>query len=220
MGHDEDSCGKLLSQLRKYKMKRAPFNLPYNPKSDNPVIWWETAQDAEDNLELQTLALRLFAITPHSASCERSFSILGWFYGQRRTRLATDQAEGMCKMHTYYITDAKHELPYYAVNISEDQLHAQMINSIMEIGDESEEVTEADFDIFNGENVVNPEIDITRVYSLDITREVNFENQIFDLERQYEDDQASTSQRMQAVVLAPQHDDFDIETLVRGINEL
>src|ERR1043165_4708224 len=126
----------------------------------------------------------------------------------------------MCKMHTYYITDAKHELLYYAVNISEDQLHAQMINSIMEIGDESEEVTEADFDIFNGENVVNPEIDTTRVYSLDITREVNFENQIFDLERQYEDDQASTSQRMQAVVLAPQHDDFDIETLVRGINEL
>ncbi|RIA93248.1 hypothetical protein C1645_819676 [Glomus cerebriforme] len=133
-------------------MKKTPFNLPYNPRSDNPVIWWETAQDAENDLELQTLALRLFAITPHSALCKRSFSILDWFYSQRHTRLAIDQAEGMCKMYTYYITNARHKLPYYAVNISEDQLHTQMINSIMEIGDELEEVTEADFDIFNEEN--------------------------------------------------------------------
>ncbi|RIA79021.1 hypothetical protein C1645_841768 [Glomus cerebriforme] len=102
--------------------------------------------------------------------------------------------------------------PYSALfNISEDQ-HVQMINSIMKIGNELEEVTEADFDIFNEENIVNTEIDITRVYSLDITRELDFENQIFDLEQQYEDDQASTSQKMQAVVLAPQHDNFNVET--------
>ena len=63
----------------------------------------------------------------------------------------------------------------------------------MEIGDELEEVTEANFDIFNEENIVNIEIDTTRVYSLYITKEVNFKNQIFDLEQQYEDDQASTS---------------------------
>jgi hypothetical protein len=127
MGHDQDSCQRLISQIRKYKIKRSPFDLSFF-KSDNPIYWWETIQNSN---ELQALALRLFAITPHSASCERSFSILGWFYGQRRTNLALERVEGMCKLHTYYITNAKQELPYYAVDISENQLRAQIINSIM-----------------------------------------------------------------------------------------
>jgi len=37
----------------------------------------------KDNL-LQKIALKLFAIVPHSALCERNFSGLGWFYGTRR----------------------------------------------------------------------------------------------------------------------------------------
>jgi hypothetical protein len=215
MGHDQNSCEKLISQIRKYKIKRAPFDLSFF-KSDNPIFWWETIQHSD---ELQALALRLFAITPHSASCERSFSILGWFYGQRRTNLALERVEGMCKLHTYYITNAKQELPYYAVDIPENQLRAQLIDSIMEIGDESEVITEADFDIFNGDNIVNMEIDTSKVYTLNITNEVELESQIFNIEQQYEDDQ-TISQGARAIVLDSQHEDFDIEVLVRGIDEL
>jgi hAT family C-terminal dimerisation region len=215
MGHDQNSCERLIAQIRKYKTKRAPFKLAYS-KSDNPIVWWETIQNSD---ELQALALRLFAITPHSASCERSFSILGWFYGKRRTNLALERAEGMCKLHTYYITNAKQELPYYAVDVSENQLHAQLIDSIMDIGDELEEITEADFNIFDGEDVVNMEVDTSRVYSLNITGEIELESQIFNIEQEYENDQ-NVSQRIQAVVLSPQHDNFDIEDIVRGIDEL
>jgi hypothetical protein len=215
MGHDQDSCQRLISQIRKYKIKRSPFDLSFF-KSDNPIFWWETIQNSS---ELQALALRLFAITPHSASCERSFSILGWFYGQRRTNLALERVEGMCKLHTYYITNAKQELPYYAVDIPENQLRAQIIDSIMEIGDELEEITEADFDILNGKNIVDMEVDTSRVYTLNITNKVELESQIFNIEQQYEDDQ-TISQRTQSVVLDSQHVDFDIEALVRGIDEL
>src|SRR4051794_19267220 len=95
----------------------------------------------------------------------------------------------MCKLHTYYITNAKQELPYYAVDIPENQLRAQIIDSIMEIGDELEEITEADFDILNGKNIVNMEVDTSRVYTLNITNEVELESQIFNIEQQYEDDQ-------------------------------
>ncbi|CAB4468558.1 unnamed protein product [Rhizophagus irregularis] len=197
------------------KVKRAPFNLSFS-NSNNPLVWWETIQDSD---ELQALALRLFAITPHSASCERSFSILGWFYGQRHTNLALERVEGMCKLHTYYITNAKQELSYYAIDISEDQLHTQIIDSIMEIGNELEEITEADFNIFDEENIVDTEVDQSTLYMLNITEEVELESQIFDIDQEYEDDQ-SISQRVQAVVLSPQHDDFDIEALVRGIGEL
>jgi len=38
MGHNQNSCGKLLTQMRKYKIKRAPFNQSYS-ESDNPIIW-------------------------------------------------------------------------------------------------------------------------------------------------------------------------------------
>jgi hypothetical protein len=94
----------------------------------------------------------------------------------------------MCKLHTYYITNAKQELPYYAINIPESQLRTQIINSIMEIGDELEEITEADFDVFNGENMVNMEIDTSRVYNLNITQEVELESQIFNIEQQLDED--------------------------------
>src|SRR4051812_2459083 len=99
MGYDSESCSKLLTQLRKYKKNKAPFNQRYN-KSDTPILWWESANTKEE-WELQALALRIFAVSPHSASCERSFSVLGWFYGQRRTKLAAERIEGMCKLHTY-----------------------------------------------------------------------------------------------------------------------
>jgi hypothetical protein len=83
MGHDQESCAKLLTQMRKYMRMKSPFNQSYNYNSDTPIIWWETAQNTKDEWELQALVLRLFAVSPHSASCERSFSVLGWFYGQR-----------------------------------------------------------------------------------------------------------------------------------------
>ncbi|CAB5095758.1 unnamed protein product [Rhizophagus irregularis] len=63
------------------------------------------------------------------------------------------------------------------------------------------------------------EVDQSTLYMLNITEEVELESQIFDIDQEYEDDQ-SISQRVQAVVLSPQHDDFDIEALVRGIGEL
>ncbi|POG58643.1 hypothetical protein GLOIN_2v1820937 [Rhizophagus irregularis DAOM 181602=DAOM 197198] len=72
MGHDQESCGKLLSQMRKYMKNKAPFNQHYNYKSDTPIIWWETAQNTKEEWELQALALRLFAVSPHSASFDTS----------------------------------------------------------------------------------------------------------------------------------------------------
>ncbi|CAG8649270.1 1267_t:CDS:2 [Rhizophagus irregularis] len=117
MGHDQESCGKLLSQMRKYMKNKAPFNQHYNYKSDTPIIWWETAQNTKEEWELQALALRLFAVSPHSAS-------------------SVDWVEGMCKLHTYYITNAKRELPYYAVDTSECSLCEKMIDTLIEISDE------------------------------------------------------------------------------------
>jgi|SRR6266498_2752142 len=101
----------------------------------------------------------------------------------------------MCKLHTFYITNVKHKLPYYAVDISENQLCIQMIDSIMKIGDELEEVTEADFEIFNDEVVINMKLDTSQVYNLDITKEMDLEFQIFNIKQKQNENDQITSQR-------------------------
>lgn len=214
MGHDEESCGKLLVQLRKYKSKRAPFNHKFNI-GETSVIWWKSAQ-SRDEWELQVLTLRLFAITSHSASCECSFSILYWFYGQRHAKLLVDKVEGMCKLHTYYITNSKKELPYYSINISENSLYNQILNSIEEINIELEgNFMEEDFNLFDSEDVADDtEIDTSQIYSLDVAKDIEIESQIFNMELgENEINETETSQRRQPVVLIQQLD-YDIEALV------
>ncbi|RIA90397.1 hypothetical protein C1645_823384 [Glomus cerebriforme] len=48
---------------------------------------------------------------------------------------AVDQVEDMCKLHTYYITNAKRELPYYAIDTSECSLCEKMIDALIKIND-------------------------------------------------------------------------------------
>ena len=68
------------------------------------------------------LALKLFAIVPHAASCERIWSSLGHFYGKRCIRLKLEKIENMQKMTAYYIANAKTELPYYSISKSEEDI--------------------------------------------------------------------------------------------------
>jgi hypothetical protein len=56
----------------------------------------------EDSIgqELKTLATRLLGVTPHSAACERTFSILGWMH----SKLCL---EAMGKLYLYYVSHNK-----------------------------------------------------------------------------------------------------------------
>ncbi|CAB4432255.1 unnamed protein product [Rhizophagus irregularis] len=190
MGHNQESCGKLLSQMRKYMKNKAPFNQHYNYKSDTPIIWWGTAQNTKEEWELQALALRLFAVSPHSASCERSFSVLGWFYGQRRTKLAVDR-----------------------VDTSESSLREKMIDTLTEISDEL--VGEGDYDFLYEENIIDTIIDMSKTYNLNVALDIDIDSHIFNMERnESEEDEVIVSQRRQTVVLDPEREDYDIEALI------
>ena len=50
---------------------------------------------------------------PSQAGCERNFSTLGWFFGDRRNRLSVSHVESMAKVRSYYLTNIKKELAYY-----------------------------------------------------------------------------------------------------------
>lgn len=160
---------------------------------------------------MQALALHLFAITPHSASCEWSFSILGWFYGQKRANLAADRVERMCKLHTYYITNVKQKLPYYSIDTSEKSLREKMIKTIMEI---SKELENENFNFFYDENVVDSIIDMSQSYSLNVLLDVDIRFQIFNIEWKELEDEVRVYQKRQTVILDQEHEDYDIEALI------
>jgi hypothetical protein len=59
---------------------------------------------------------------------------------------------------SYYIINAKWELPYYSIDISKKLLHEKIIKTITEI---SEELENEDFNFFYDKNVVDSIIDMS-----------------------------------------------------------
>jgi hypothetical protein len=129
-GYKWHECNELISQIRNYYLKNPPFNLPYLPEQDTPLKWWSTCFSEKQHL--QELAIRLFSITPNTASCERIWSTVGWFYGKRRTRLSIQTIESLSKIHRYYITNIKKELSYSSLSISDDEVIQMVQESLTE----------------------------------------------------------------------------------------
>ncbi len=69
-----------------YKNYEPPFNDKFIESMDNIRNWWNSCELKRNEEHIRTLALRLTAITPHNAACERVFSILNWYIGKRRTK--------------------------------------------------------------------------------------------------------------------------------------
>lgn len=85
LGHTAQECKELISQFRYYDANKKPFDLPYVQGFDTPMLWWGSIKNQPKHLS--KLAQRLFSISPSQANCERKFSTLKWFIGDKRTRL-------------------------------------------------------------------------------------------------------------------------------------
>jgi hypothetical protein len=120
MGHGKTSCEILLAQLRKYKTQQSPYNASYTPAQETPLTWWQTCYNGKNYL--QALAMKLFSIMSHSASCERVFSSLGWLFGKRRQRLHLETLESMAKIHRYTMAHAKTEFGHMGKVYNEQQI--------------------------------------------------------------------------------------------------
>ena len=71
---------------------------------------------------LQDIALKILAIIPNSASCERNFSLLTWLTGNKRIQINIEKLETMAKLSTFYNSNAKKELSYFANEMTEKEL--------------------------------------------------------------------------------------------------
>ncbi|CAI2187287.1 9922_t:CDS:2, partial [Funneliformis geosporum] len=121
MGHNKADCQTLVAQIRKFDLKQVPFDLPYAENYNTPLIWWMTCKSFPNFLE--TIAIRIFGMTPYSASCERLFSTLGWFM------------------------EMQNELHYTGEKMSVKEMIRLLTDSINDELDEDEDENDVDIDL-------------------------------------------------------------------------
>ncbi|GES75999.1 ribonuclease H-like domain-containing protein [Rhizophagus clarus] len=134
LGYKKTSGLELKAQLRKYLDQDNPYSALYS-NNDGPFQWWNLIIDGRSSLS--RLAKIVFSITPHSASCERLFSALGWMFGKRRTNLNVQTIECMSKIYTHNIhslSNSKRSLNHIGNSISNDDVQ-KMIDNLFEEGD-------------------------------------------------------------------------------------
>ena len=134
--------------------------------NDTPIGWWSTIEDNYDYL--QTLSLKLFYICPHSAASERVFSVLRWYYNQRRSRLHTQTVENLTKMHCYYVSNSKKTFNYYGGKMSEEDIRKVCIEAFYDSNKIPDEIYEE-----HGENSYNDSSDHENVEIQDNEIELN-----------------------------------------------
>ncbi|CAB4406090.1 unnamed protein product [Rhizophagus irregularis] len=63
---------------------------------------------------------------PHSASCERVFSGLRWFYANRQQNLSVNTIESMFKIQHFYFTHTNDELQYNRKDRTKEELNKML----------------------------------------------------------------------------------------------
>ncbi|CAG8731570.1 608_t:CDS:2, partial [Acaulospora morrowiae] len=129
LGHDQAECNDLLREFRKYKRREDPYDMEYDPSNEFPLAWWLTFNDKSN---IEELAVKMFSIVPSQVSCERNFSILKWFYSDRRNRLNIKHIESMAKLRSFWLLNIRNELTFYGKNLSEQDLRNYANTSIIQ----------------------------------------------------------------------------------------
>ena len=175
-----------MAQLRDYYTRQFSYDAFYDFKFDTPTKWWEARQINPPYL--QHLAIKLFSVSPHAASCERVWSICGWICETRCTRLLVENLDAIAQIYSYYIANNKSELSYYGTGQSEEEI--QQILRDADLYEEEEEITledimfdadlnksniDDDFEIINDEEPLDLEktLDLSNMRFLQNTKEYN-----------------------------------------------
>ena len=207
----------LLAQIGEFYLQSTPYNSPYTSQISTPLNWWKMCVPKPPYLQL--LAIKLFSVVPHAASCERIWSICGWMVGKRRTQLSTDNLEAMSKIHSYYIANSKSELPNYSKDRTVEELCAILNDA--HLCDDDEYIDEYDdeemlklvsnpFVNNNDEQVLSQGLEILNVLDLDLMFKDKPGNQI--------NEQLESDELDNFIQELDKEDDFDPILLVQNFN--
>jgi hypothetical protein len=134
-----------------------------------PYLWWNSVIDGHSSLS--RLSKVIFSITPHSASCERLFSALGWIFGKRRVNLGVETVESMAKIYLYSLNNSKRDLNY--TNSKSENDIKQMLNILFEEeeeflreDDDNNDLSEPQLEETNRNESTNEILDIEKIVDL------------------------------------------------------
>ncbi len=167
----KESAVALLAQIGEFHLQRPPYNAPYNSFISTPFRWWKMCTPTPPYLQL--LAMKLFSIVPHAASCERIWSICGWMVGKRRTRLSVSNLEAMTKIHSYYIANGKSELSNYGKDRTAEEIR-KTLNDIHQWVEEENEDEHNESEMTgqmvhsDDDDIESQELEILNVLNLDL----------------------------------------------------
>ena len=100
--YSQQECTEVVRELMDYRAGLSPFNAPLGTGQFNAKNWWRSAAPQK---VLCHLACFLFDITPHAATTERIFSLMGWYHDKTRNRLTVDATGKLTAIKTYYEQD-------------------------------------------------------------------------------------------------------------------
>ena len=167
----------LVAQMLNFKAKQGTYKTPFIKTFVTPRTWWMSCEDQPPYLK--DLALKMFAITPHSASCERMFSVLGWLYGKRRTNLDVDTIESMAKIRHFYQNNIRLKLTFLKEQ-TDEEFHnlVDLVDKSVFFEDEDNNNDNENNDEDGYEEVIESQIPNHEVYVL-IEDNVDLTNSIF-----------------------------------------
>jgi hypothetical protein len=176
--YSESSCLSLLTEMRIWKRKTAPYDLSYNQQEETPIKCWLSINVQNDHDQLQELAIFLFSIVPSQAVCERNFSTLKWLFGERRIQLNLLRIESIAKIRSFYISNIDKELRLYGNDISEKDLKESLNNSINIEQTNNLEIEESND--YTQQTLTN-NLNINRIVNLSLPEFLSTNNILFEL---------------------------------------
>src|ERR1044071_2231317 len=118
--HSNNKVAQMVGQMANFKCEEGCFSTKYSLSYAKPWIWWQMVDDS--NGYLKSLAIKLFSITPHNVTCERTFSVLGFLYRRRRQSLSLNTVEMMAKIWYYLLLNMKDELNHFMSETTKAEL--------------------------------------------------------------------------------------------------
>jgi len=210
---DKTSVQKLIGNLANFKCKEGIYKLEYNEEFYSPQTWWKFV-DNNTNI-LRKVALKLFAIVPHSASCERIFSGLGWFYSNRRQNLSVTTVESMSKIRHFCFKNTSSELQYSGKTHTEEEL-VQMLNNSNLFEDDKLDLLEEE-DGLDLEIIDEQEIPQHEVFVLIMTNDIDLTNPIFNTNEEESEDENSDNSNNREIE-EPEEEEFDIDDILKNVS--
>ncbi|CAG8564405.1 17250_t:CDS:2 [Dentiscutata erythropus] len=114
------SADLLKTQMNLYKNQKYSFKDKFIVSADTITNWWISRDFKRNEDHIKSLAEKVHSISPHNAAYEHVFSILGWYFEKRRTKLSIERLEIMAQMHSYLVENTKSELNYVNPNFPQE----------------------------------------------------------------------------------------------------